>query len=252
MDFKVFFFDAPLIFLEMENLLQGVKLVIFDYDGIIYDIITPLRETVIESVEKFGLKSLGLHEDMAQIFRILEFALTRSVADQILDSKEMLNVALLEEIPHLKRLRIATSIYGDFRSRTKDPILFDGIQELIPALTKRKIKVAILSNSAKKYITATLEQYQLLQYFSTILGAAEVTKVKPDPEGLNRILAIEKVTADQTLFIGDMVSDLDAGKNARIRTIAVASGILTVEKLRDAEPFALVMDIPELRQLFGV
>ena len=49
-----------------------------------------------------------------------------------------------------------------------------------------------------------------------------------------------------------MVSDLDAGKNAGIRTIAVASGILTVEKLQDAEPFALVMDIPELRQLFGV
>jgi len=236
----------------MENLLQNVKLVIFDYDGIIYDIITPLRETVIESVEKFGLKSLGSHEDMAQIFRILESALTRSVADQILDSKEMLNVQLLEGIPHLKRLRIATSIYGDFRSRTKDPILFEGIQELIPALVNKKIKVAILSNSAKKYITTTMEQYHLLHLFSTILGAAEVTRVKPDPEGLNKILAIEKVPADQTLFIGDMVSDLDAGRNAGIRTIAVASGILAVDKLKAAKPFALVMNIPELRRLIGV
>ena len=120
------------------------------------------------------------------------------------------------------------------------------------ALAQKKIKVAILSNSAKKYITATLEQYNLLQHFSNILGAAEVTRVKPDPEGLNKILAIEKVSADQTLFIGDMVSDLDAGRNAGIRTIAVASGILKVEKLQAANPFALVMDIPELSRLFGL
>jgi len=171
--------------------LKGVKLVIFDYDGVLYNMIDPLRQTVIEGVKKFDLRSNGLNEDMQEIFRVLEFALTRTVADQILDSKEMLDIKLLDGIPHLKRLRIATFFYGDFRARTKEPILFDGAIELIQKLDKLGIRMAILSNSAKSYIQETLQKFNLERYFSTILGAAEVTRVKPDPEGLLRILDIE-------------------------------------------------------------
>ena len=235
-----------------KDVLKGIKLVIFDYDGVLYNMIEPLRETVIKGTEKYKLQSSGLQEDMVEIFHLLEFALTRTVADQILDSKEMLDINLLKGIPHLKRLRIATSFYGEFRERTKEPLLFDGVEDLIKKLDKKGIKMAILSNSAKKYILTTLEQYKLKNYFSTILGAAEVRKVKPDPEGLLKILEIEKVKPKEALFIGDMISDTDAGKNAGIKTIAIASGILPEEKLAAQNPFALVHNIIELQQFFNL
>ena len=240
------------IVMNVKDVLKGIKLVIFDYDGVIYNMIEPLRQTVIEGTEKYELKSSGLQEDMREVFHLLEFALTRTVADQILDSKEMLDIQLLNEIPHLKRLRIATSFYGEFREKTKEPILFDGVEDLIKKLHKKGIKMAILSNSAKKYILSTLEIYKLLNYFSTILGAAEVRKVKPDPEGLLKILEIEGVNAKEVIFIGDMISDTDAGKNANIKTIAIASGILPVEKLAAEKPYALVHNIRELQQLFNL
>lgn len=232
------------------DFLEGIELVIFDYDGVLYNMIEPLRATVIEGTHKFQLQSNGLNEDMREVFRVLEFALTRTVADQILDSKEMLDIKLLEGLPLLKRLRIATFFYGDFRTRTKEPLLFDGVEELITKLHKKKIKLAILSNSAKKYIEETLNAYNLRNYFSSILGAAEVINVKPDPEGLLKILEIEQVPADKTLFIGDMLSDTDAGKNAHIKTIAIASGILPRAKLEAANPYALVDNIRDLITLF--
>ena len=235
-----------------ENCLENIKLVIFDYDGVLYNMIEPLRITVQEGVEKFHLKSNGLNEDMREIFHVLEFALNRSVADQILDSKEMLDIKLLEGIPQLKRLRIATWFYGNFRERTQEPLLFEGVQDLIVALNQKKIKLTILSNSAKKYIIITLNQYKIDNYFSTILGAAEVTKVKPDPEGLLKILEIEGVKAENALFLGDMLSDINAGKNAGIKTIAVASRFVTEERLTAANPYALVHDILELQTLFGL
>ncbi len=231
---------------------ENIKLIIFDYDGVIYNMIEPLRQTVIEGVKKFELKSNGIQEDMREIFHILESALTKTVADQILDSKEMLDIKLLEGVSQLKRLGISTHFYGEFRARTKDPILFEGIIDLIKKLHKRGIKLTILSNSAKKYILDTSKQYELDQYFSTILGAAEVSKVKPDPEGLHKMLEIEGVSAENTLFIGDMISDLDAGKNAGIKTIAVASGIVPYEKLANEKPFAIVRDIFELEAFFGM
>jgi len=251
------------IVMSDKDVLKGIKLVIFDYDGVIYNMIEPLRQTVIEGTEKYKLKSSGLQEDMREVFHLLEFALTRTVADQILDSKEMLNIQLLNGIPHLKRLRIATSFYGEFREKTKEPILFEGVEELIKKLNKKGIKMAILSNSAKKYILSTLEiyklikyfstiLYKLIKYFSTILGAAEVRKVKPDPEGLLKILEIEGVKPNEVIFIGDMISDTDAGKNANIKTIAIASGILPVEKLAAENPYALVNNIRELQQFFNL
>ncbi|MHA1520746.1 MAG: HAD family hydrolase [Promethearchaeota archaeon] len=233
-----------------KDYLKGIKLIIFDYDGVLYNMIEPLRSTVIEGTEKFQLQSNGLNEDMREVFRVLEFALSRTVADQILDSKEMLDIKLLDGFAHLKRLRIATFFYGDFRERTTEPLLFDGVIDLIKKLHDRGIKMAILSNSAKKYIKKTLETYDLQKYFSIILGAAEVIKVKPDPEGLFKILEKEGISAKETLFIGDMISDTDAGKNAGIKTIAVASGILPREKLVAAKPHALVDNIRELLALF--
>ncbi|WP_371805741.1 HAD family hydrolase [Candidatus Lokiarchaeum ossiferum] len=231
---------------------KNIKLIIFDYDGVIYNMIEPLRHTVEEGVKKFSLKSNGIQEDMREIFHVLEQALTRTVADQILDSKEMLDIKLLEGVPHLQRLRISAHFYGEFRARTKEPVLFDGIVELIKKLHKRGIKLTILSNSAKNYIVDTMKQYELEQYFNTILGAAEVVEVKPNPEGLNKILKMENIEAKNTIFIGDMISDLDAGKRAGIKTIAVASGIVPYEKLANENPFAIVRDIFELEKFFGI
>ncbi len=231
---------------------ENIKLIIFDYDGVIYNIVDPLREIVIEGVKKYNLKSNGLQEDMREIFRVLEFALSRSVSDQILDSKEMFDIKLLEGYTQLKRLRIGTHFYGAYRERTKEPKLFEGVEELINELHKRKIKIAILSNSAKKYIVETMKQYNLHSKFSTILGAADVSQVKPDPEGLLKILKIEKINAKNTLFIGDMISDIEAGKNAGIKTIAIASGIIPREKLEKNKPLTVIDNISEFSQLLGI
>jgi HAD superfamily hydrolase (TIGR01662 family) len=235
-----------------KDVFKKIELVIFDYDGVIYDMIQPLRETVISSTEKYKLQSNGLNEDMREIFHVLEFALSRSVSDQILDSKEMLDIKLLEGIPLLKRLKIATSIYGEFREKTETPILFNGVPEIIKALTKKGKKLAILSNSAKYLIEQTLDHFKLKKYFEIILGAADVTKVKPDPEGLLKICAELSVKPKNTLFIGDMISDIQAGENAGIHTIAVASGIIEEEKLSAQNPFTLVHDILELHEFFNL
>lgn len=236
-----------------QEILKDIDLIIFDYDGVIYNMIEPLRETVIEYTEKYNLNSHGLNEDMREVFHVLEFALSRSVADQILEAKEMLDIKLLDPLPLLKKLRIATSLYGTFREKTQEPILFEGITELIPYLkNEKKMKLAILSNSAKHYILQTLDQFHLEHYFDLILGAAEVTKVKPDPEGLIKICNHLKIKPNRTIFIGDMISDIQAGKNADISTIAVASGIIALEKLQAHNPFLLVHDILELSEKFGM
>ena len=56
----------------------------------------------------------------------------------------------------------------------------------------------------------------------------------------------------ETIFIGDMGTDIQAGKNAGVRTIAVSSGLMSREKLEMEHPDYLVTSILNLKDLFGI
>jgi HAD superfamily hydrolase (TIGR01549 family) len=231
--------------------LDHVKLVIFDSDGVLFDIIEAVTETVRTGLEKYNIDA-DLQDSVQEVSHMLEKAQTMAIPEMILGAKELLQLNFVEPFTILKRLRIAISFYGDFQIRKKDCGLFEGIDELIKGLASRNIKMAILSNNKRSLIIENLKKKNLLKYFDQILGFNEVSKVKPDPEGLLKILELEKIKPQEALFIGDMVTDIQAGQNAGIRTIAITSGLVSPDKLLAAKPMKVVGDIYELGQFFGL
>jgi HAD superfamily hydrolase (TIGR01509 family) len=233
------------------NVLDNVKLVIFDVDGVIFDIIDAIRETVKEGLEKYQIKA-NLQDAMPEIARVMEMAQTIPIPQMILNAKELLDIKIFEGFTVVKRLRIAVSIYSAYRAKKENCQLFTGIDDIIKGLSAKKYKLAILSNSKKSYVLDALQKKDLAKYFNNILGFNEVTKTKPDPEGLLKILQLENVKPEEALFLGDMMTDIQAGRGAKIRTIAVASGLTEKAKLEGEHPFAVVDNIPNLKQLFGL
>jgi len=92
-----------------------------------------------------------------------------------------------------------------------------------------------------------LEKRQLTKYFDEIFGFNEVEKTKPDPEGLIKLMQKFKVNPNQCVFIGDMVTDILAGRAANIKTISISSGLVAKEKLINENPALIVNDIMELK-----
>ncbi len=233
------------------NVLHGKELVIFDVDGVIFDIIEAIRETVKVGIEKYDLKSRP-QEAMQQVSHLLEVAQSMPIPKMILQSKELFDIPLFGEMTVLKRLRIAASFYGDFRTRKDECGIFPGIDEIILGLKKAGYKLAIFSNNKKSYVLEALRKHDLQGNFAQILGFNEVSKTKPDPEGLLKILELENVPAEKAVFIGDMVTDIKAGKAANVDTIAIASGLVARDKLEKEAPAKVVANTQELKSLFGV
>jgi pyrophosphatase PpaX len=233
------------------NALANIKLVIFDVDGVIFDIIDAIRDSIQEGIEKYHLKQ-SLDDAMPDISRLMELAQSMPIPEIILNANELMDIKIFEGLTVLKRLRIAISIYSKYRARKDSSQLFPGIEDVIKGLSNKGIKLAILSNNKRSYVLEALKKENLEKYFSNILGFNEVSKTKPDPEGLIKLLQLEEVKPEQALFIGDMATDIQAGKNAKIRTIAVASGLTVKEKLQSENPFYLINNIQELKQLFAV
>jgi pyrophosphatase PpaX len=140
-------------------------------------------------------------------------------------------------------------MYSKYRERKEQCQLFPGIDEIIKDLSNKGFKLAILSNNKRSYLIESLQKYGLDKYFDNILGFNEVSKTKPDPEGLLKILEIEEVSANEALFLGDMITDIQAGKNAEIKTIAIASGLCEKSKLEAQEPYQIVNNTLELKAI---
>lgn len=115
-----------------------------------------------------------------------------------------------------------------------------GIEALISSLHQAGVPLAVYSGANQRSATMRIGHTGLLKYFDVVLGGDEVERHKPDPEGLFRLLDHFRVAPESTIYIGDMVVDILAGKAAGMRTAAVTWGFNETEKLRAAAPDYLI------------
>ena len=82
-------------------------------------------------------------------------------------------------------------------------------------------------------------------YFSNI-QAADTAPSKPHPAMLLQALAATKVKAEDAIFIGDTVFDMQMAKAAGLRSIGVSWGYHQVERLSEAGAYRVVQTIDKL------
>ena len=106
----------------------------------------------------------------------------------------------------------------------QETTLLPGAAELLRGLKDRGVKTAIVSTKRGDTIRFILERLGLDDTVDIVIGSADVTRHKPDPEGLLFALDRLGVEPGETLFCGDTVLDAGAAKNAGTRFAAVLGG----------------------------
>ena len=228
--------------------LEKFKGIIFDLDGVIYDITNAIEKAVDDCLEKYELR-FKREEVMQEIAHLIEEIQHYPVPQMILKSYDLLKVNFLENLKYFKKMRIAVFLFNQFNKYRENAGIFEGIDVLISDLSK-KVKLAILTNNKSTYAEDVLEKLNLRKYFETIIGFNDVTEVKPNPEGIQKILSMWKMEPSEAIFIGDMTTDILAGKAAKVKMICVASGLAQKETLMENNPDILAENTQELINLF--
>src|SRR5207302_6205612 len=88
------------------------------------------------------------------------------------------------------------------RTETK---LMPGVAETIPELARRGLRLAVCSNKRVEFTRELVGVLGLGEFFSVVLGPEDVGGIaKPDPamllEGLRRL----NVSAEESVYVGDM------------------------------------------------
>lgn len=107
-----------------------------------------------------------------------------------------------------------------------DTVLFDGIADLLDALDARAIPWGIVTNKAQRFTLAVAKSLGLRERAGCLVGGDVCARPKPDPASL--LLACKLIAAvpADTLYIGDDLRDVLAGKAAGVGTVAVSYGYL--------------------------
>jgi len=121
--------------------------------------------------------------------------------------------------------------------------------EVAPTLDRVKaagISTGIISTKFRYRIEAILRRDRLSSAFDVIVGGEDVTRHKPDPEGLVKALGKLEVRAVDCLYVGDHPVDAQAAEAAGIPFAAVLTGVAVPS---DFEPWPATMFLDSLLDL---
>jgi len=106
----------------------------------------------------------------------------------------------------------------------------DEVFLMLDFLLEEKYTVTLLTNNSREPTLEVLKKYDMEKYFQLIIAREDVTKMKPDKEGIDLILNKLSLDRDQSVFIGDSWVDGLAAKNADILFILFRDELLSEEK----------------------
>lgn len=206
-----------------------VKGILFDLDGTILD----TREAYVEAA-KIAFKAVG--QEPPETAKLLELPKRieqkKPITDIVkADPKTFLNVYL-------------KAFYTIACTKTKPvPCVKDALEVLAK---KAKLAVITMRFMPKDLVLAELQQYGLAKYFAHVVTALDTHKPKPSPEALIKAVSAMDVRMCDCVIVGDSVVDVQAGKSAGAKTVAVLTGLYSRAELSEADPDLIIADISEL------
>jgi HAD superfamily hydrolase (TIGR01509 family) len=126
--------------------------------------------------------------------------------------------------------------------------LFAGSKEVLDDLRADGVRTGLVTAAKKSMLQ--LGDLRLEGAFTVTVGAEDITEHKPSPEGILVALKRLGVPPQNAIYVGDMPTDIEAGKGAGLAaTVGAAYGFFSSEKLKDAGADYIIESPAELPQL---
>jgi len=123
--------------------------------------------------------------------------------------------------------------------------LYPGVQEAHDKLHDAQVPLAVLTNKPVRFSLQMLEKLGLNLHFFRVYGGNSFPEKKPNPTGLNALIAESGADRDRTIMVGDSAVDIDTARNAGVRACGVRWGFQP-ETFVASPPDFLIDDLREL------
>ncbi|NBC07519.1 MAG: HAD-IA family hydrolase [Bacteroidetes bacterium] len=210
--------------------LDEFDLLVFDLDGTLVDSRYDLADAVNFAMEKMGRPQLAYDDLPPLLGSGLRYLLEKAAG-----------TADRQQVERAKQ-HFDDYYEQHFTDKTR---LYPGVMSTLQALDAKT--KAIYSNKMQYFTGRIADALGLREHMAMVQGAQpESFALKPDPEGLYRILRKLDTPANKALMIGDSTHDLEAGRAAGMKTCAVTYGYRPAAVLKKQSPDYIVDRFPDL------
>lgn len=142
----------------------------------------------------------------------------------------------------------ANEFYGRFQPWAKKTLrpsaeLLPGAGELISSLKAHGFLIGIVTTKHRHQIVDILGKFGLDRTFDVIIGSEDVSRKKPDPEGLQRAVSTLGIRKEETLYVGDSFVDAEAAARASVPFAAVLTGTTSRDRFGEYPTAAVADDL---------
>jgi len=205
---------------------MSLKLIIFDLDGTLIDSSVDIANAINYAVEPYSVRPLTVQEVISLVGEGI--------------SRLMEKIILKEGIQADKDFLTERFVYYYSAHLIGNTTVYPGVRETVTQLGA--YRKAVISNKRESLSVKILEQLGLSEYMDMIVGSDTVRERKPSPLPVCHVLSVLGISPDAAIMVGDSNYDIEAGKAAGIKTVAVTYGYRPLELLQGADFIINSMD----------
>lgn len=127
--------------------------------------------------------------------------------------------------------------------------LFPGMAELLDAIEKRGLRWGVVTNKAERLARLLLEALGIFSRAACIVGGDTTPHLKPHPDPLLAACRIMQEDASACVYVGDDQRDIEAGRAAGMKVVAVRWGYLNGGKPESWNADLLIAEPCDLLQV---
>lgn len=214
--------------------LPRCHLIVFDLDGTLVDSSRDLADATNHTLQHFGHPP----KDVMQIARYVGDG-ARKLIERALPEGARLEIE--EALP------VFLGYYAE--NCTRNTQLYPGMETLLHACAG--IPRAVATNKPRRFTEMILKALGIENEFIQVECADSVSKPKPDPEMLRKILGNRNIAPMATFMVGDSSVDMKTGQAAGTVCVGAAWGFRGREELEHSGAHYIIEKPTDLIQLIG-
>ena len=208
------------------------KTVLFDLDGTLLDTERDFTQILNNQLDRYGRAPVNARQVRNTVSSGAR-ALVKLGFD--IDESDTNFNAYLEELLDRYQRRIPQT----------ECVLFPGISSLLKALDMRRAPWGIVTNKPSRFTLPLVDKFPALQRSRVVICADQLSRSKPDPEGI--LLACEMLQCQprDVLYVGDHPKDVQAASAAGAASVGVRWGYIPEDQPIEGWNADLVIDHPD-------
>lgn len=220
-------------------MMKKPEMVLIDVDGTLVDSVPDLAYCVDEMLKALELPVRGEERVRHWVGNGVERLVRRGLVNDLNGEPDE---ALFE-----KAMPIFNALYAE--NTSKRSCLYPGVKEALDFLRTTDVKIGCVTNKAAQFTLPILKDLGIADYFEIVICGDTLAKKKPDPLPLLHAAEQLSVQPQNSLMLGDSMSDVKAARAAGFSIICMSYGYNHGEDIRDYHPDAVVDRMDEIKQL---